>query len=393
MTASTSPTWPEFRFGVFLAPYHSVRENPVLTYERDFQLIEHLDRLGYEEAWVGEHHSGGLENIASPEVFIAAAAERTRYIRLGSGVVSLPYHNPLMVAERAIQLDYQTRGRFMLGVGPGALPSDASMIGVDPMRIREMMNESLEALVPLVRGEQVTRSTDWFTLSEARVQHPPYSRPGLEMAVAAMVSPAGPRAAGKFGMGLLSLGATSEAGYMALANAWEICEEEAARHHQSVHRRNWRLVGPMHIAETREQAIENVRWGMKDWADYYTNVIALPFDFPAEGFEDQVRTLTETGFAVIGDPDDAIRQIERLQQQSGGAGAFLTMATNWADFPNTLKSYDLFARYVIPHFRRDNVNRVDSMNWVSDNRERFLGTARTARQAAVDSYAREREEK
>ena len=105
--------------GIFLAPFHPLAENPLLAIERDMELLEHLDRLNYHEAWIGEHHSGGFEIIACPEMFIAAAAERTRHIRLGTGVVSLPYHNPFTVAGRMMQLDYMTRGRAMFGVGPG----------------------------------------------------------------------------------------------------------------------------------------------------------------------------------------------------------------------------------------------------------------------------------
>jgi limonene 1,2-monooxygenase len=380
--------WP-LRFGIFLAPFHPTHENPLLTQERDFQLVEHLDRLGYDEAWVGEHHSAGYETIASPELFIAAAAERTRHIRLGTGVVSLPYHHPLMVADRAMQLDWQTRGRFMLGMGPGALSSDAMMMGIDPLRQREMMDEAMEPIIRLLRGETVTRKTDWYTLQDARLQLQPYTRPNVEMAVAAMSSPSGPRAAGRYGIGLLSIGATTDAGYMALAQAWSIVEDEARRHKQTVHRRNWRLVGPMHIAETREQAIANVRFGMQDWAYYYRDVIALPFELP-DTFDGQVRTLNDTGFAVIGSPEDAIAQIERLQQQSGGVGGFLFMANNWADFPQTLRSYELFARYVVPHFNKLNTGRVESMDWVSANRDEFMGAVKAAKQKATRDYAAER---
>ena len=92
--------------GVFLAPFHALTENPLLALDRDMELLVHLDRLNYHEAWIGEHHSGGYEIIACPEMFIAAAAERTRHIRLGTGVVSLPYHNPFTVAGRMMQLDY-----------------------------------------------------------------------------------------------------------------------------------------------------------------------------------------------------------------------------------------------------------------------------------------------
>ena len=373
------------RFGIFLAPFHPVDENPMQAIERDFELICHLDQLGYDEAWIGEHHSAGYEIIASPEVFIASAAERTRHIRLGTGVSSLPYHHPLLLADRVMQLDYQTRGRFMFGVGPGALPSDAFMMGIDPLEQRRMMDESLEALVPLLSGERVSKKTDWFTLDEAVLQLPPYSRPHVEMAVAGMTSPAGPLAAGKYGTGLLSIGATTETGYMALQTAWDICEEAAREHGRQVDRKNWRLVAPMHVAETREQAIENVRFGLEKWIYYYTRVIALPFPVP-DDFDGMVEALTGSGFAVIGDPDDAVAQLERLQQQSGGFGCFLQMANNWADFAQTKRSYELIARYVMPRVQGLNRNRQASMEWTASNRDRFLGAARKAKQQAAERY-------
>jgi limonene 1,2-monooxygenase len=122
------------RFGAFIAPFHPVDENPTRALERDMELVEWIEQLGYDEAWIGEHHSAGYEIIASPEVFIAAAAARTRRIRLGTGVSSLPYHHPLILADRMVQLDHMTRGRVMFGVGPGALPSDAFMMGIDVAR-------------------------------------------------------------------------------------------------------------------------------------------------------------------------------------------------------------------------------------------------------------------
>src|SRR5579863_3101097 len=243
MTVAAAGTYvPErLRFGIFLAPFHPLRENPELAVERDFQLVEHLDRLGYQEAWIGEHHSAGYEIIPSPELFIAAAAQRTRHIRLGTGVISLPYHHPLMVGDRVLQLDMQTRGRFMFGVGPGALPSDALMMGIDPLKQREMMDESLSVLVPLLEGQTVSKDTSWFKLANGRLQVPRFTRPRVEIAVAAQQSPAGPKAAGTYGLGMLSIGSTTGKGYMALAEAWGIVEEMAALHRRQVDRSTWRL--------------------------------------------------------------------------------------------------------------------------------------------------------
>ncbi len=384
-------TLSRLRSGIFLAPFHPVEENPTLALERDMELLVWLDRLGYDEAWIGEHHSAGYEIIACPEVFIAAAAERTRNIRLGTGVVSLPYHHPLMVADRALQLDHMTRGRAMLGVGPGALPSDAFMMGIEPRTQRRRMDESLDAIVRLLRGETVTMKTEWFELADARLQLAPYTEPHLEIAVAAMISPSGPRAAGRNGCSLLSIGATNVGGFDALGSAWGICEQMADRHGQQVSRAGWRLVGPMHIAETREKARDNVRFGLEKFIYYFEKVAALPL-VSTEGGVDPVDAMIESGHAVIGTPDDEVVQLERLQKQSGGFGAYLHMAHEWGDREATMKSYELFARYVMPRVQATNESRQASMEWTSANRDRFVGQAFQAIGEAIQSHFEEQKE-
>ncbi|NRA01699.1 MAG: LLM class flavin-dependent oxidoreductase [Myxococcales bacterium] len=363
---------PRLRFGIFMAPFHPVRENPTLSLRRDLELIDWLDELGFDEAWIGEHHSAGYEIIASPEVFIAAAAERTRRIRLGTGVSSLPYHHPLMLAERINQLDHMTRGRVMFGVGPGALPSDAFMMGIDPLRQRDMMEEAIEVLLRLFRGETVTHKSDWFEMHNARLHLTPYSDPHVEIAVASQISPAGARAAGSHGLSLLSIGATSTGGFNAMATNWEICEAKAAEHAQQVDRNGWRLVGPMHIAETREQARQDVRFGLENWIYYFREIAALPLA-PEGAIDDAVDAMTKSGFAVIGNVDDAIEQIERLEKQSGGFGCYMNLAHEWADRDATHKSYELMARYVMPHFQERSGAHTSSLEWARSNREQFMG--------------------
>ena len=378
----------KLRFGAFMAPFHPVDENPTLALERDLELVQLMDKLGYDEAWIGEHHSGGYEIIGSPELFIATAAERTRHIRLGTGVVSLPYHNPLMVAQRINQLDHITRGRTMFGVGPGALPSDAMMLGIEVVKQRDRMDEALEVIVPLLRGETVTARTDWFTLNDARLHLSPYTRPRIEMAVASQVSPTGARAAGKHGLGLLSIGATTSGGFNALASNWAICEETARDNKTSVDRKFWRAVGPVHIAETREKARENVRFGLEKWLFYFREVAALALA-PMDG-HDPIDSIVESGLAVIGTPDDCIEQIEKLQKQSGGFGCFLQLAHNWANWEATKHSYELIARYVMPHFQESNTNREQSLNSARSNYTELVGQAKVAVGARVAQYVAEK---
>lgn len=372
------------KFGIFLAPFHNTTENPTLALERDMQLLQHLDMLGYHEAWIGEHHSGGFEIIACPELFVAAAAERTKHIRLGTGVVSLPYHHPFTVAGRITLLDHLMRGRLLFGVGPGALVGDAYRMGIDPSQQRRMMNEALDALIPLLDGERVTMKTDWFELRDAQLQIPPFRKPRTEMAVACARSPSGALAAGRHGIGMLSIGGTSDDALKAHAKNWLMCEEAAAENGKTVDRANWRLVTLMHVAETREKARENVRFGLDAFARYFREVATFPI-VPAD-IDDAYEYLLETKMACIGTPDDCIAYIETLLEGAGGFGALLQLAHNWADFNETKRHYELMARYVFPHFQDGNRLRQTSYKHSHENHDLFVGQGAAAVQTEIDKY-------
>jgi len=379
---------PVLRSGIFLAPFHPVDEDPTLALRRDIELIEWLDKLGYEEAWIGEHHSAGYEIIASPELFIAAAAERTKRIRLGTGVVSLPYHNPLMVAQRLVQLDHMTMGRVMFGAGPGLLTTDAMMLGIDPSTQRNRMIEGLDVILRLFRGETVTETTEWYTLKEARLHLLPFTRPHPEVCVASMVSPSGGRAAGKYGLGMLCVAATQEGAFDVLGTNWKIAQEIAAEHGRVMDPAVLRLVGPMHIAETREQARANVRYGLEKYLTYYQAI--NPARFSDLDGRDPVDVLVETRRAVIGTPEDAIAQIERLMAKQGEFGCYLQLAHNWANWEATKKSYELYARHVVPHFRGSNAHRRDSMAWALANEVEFTRLREAATKKMFEQHAAER---
>jgi limonene 1,2-monooxygenase len=359
------------RFGIFLAPFHPAGENPTLALQRDLQLVQHLDDLGYDEAWIGEHHSAGSEIIASPEIFIAAAAERTRRIRLGTGVISLSYHNPLWVAERIVLLDHLTRGRVMLGVGPGSLPTDSAMIGLNPTDTRELLEENLDIVMRLLRGDEpVTATTRTHQLIDARLHLRPYSDPLFDVAVAAVASPTGPRLAGRHGVGLLSIGATlTKEGFDALAHHWNVMEERAATFGTTVDRAAWRLVGLMHVAETREQAYREVEHGIEQWFRYFQKVAAFP-QMAVEGGDvrEMIDFVNEAGIGAIGTPDDAAAQVQRLVDQSGGFGAMLLLAHEWANPQATRRSYELIAQHVMPRFQGQAQATLDAKARASETR-------------------------
>ncbi len=380
------------RAGIFLPPFHPNDEDPNFLFERDIELIQWLDKLGYDEAWIGEHHSGGYETYGSPELFIASAAERTKRIRLGTGVISLPYHNPFMVAHRMVQLDHQTRGRAMFGFGPGLLASDAAMFGIAPDTQRERMAESLTIIMRLLAGEVVTHKSDWIDLREARLHIKPYTRPRPHIAVTSTVTPNGARLAGRYGLGMLCVAASAPAGYNVLDTNWRVANEVVAEHGGVMNPSDLRLMAPIHVAETREQAVAEVNWGFKKYLHYSYSLRPegpLAIGLPTEITMDNIEGLHQAGKASIGTPEDAVALIEKFWAKTGGFGAILLLAHDWANFDATKKSHELFARYVLPKFAGRNTARDESLDWIRSQREDFARVSKAALMKDVDKFLAE----
>lgn len=381
----------KMRFGVFMAPFHRVGENPTLALERDLELIQWIDTLGFDEAYIGEHHSAGWETIASPEVFMATAAERTRNIRLGSGVVSLPYHHPYMVANRFVQLDHLTRGRVILGVGPGALASDALMLGIDPARQRAMMDESLGVIMRLMtETDPISYKSDWFELNEATIQLRPYQTPTVPVAVASVESPAGVTLAGKHGASVLSLSVPRDTiRKTSLMDLWSIAEETAAEHGKTMHREDWGVVMGMHLAESREEALADIREGSaRVVTEYFGRTLGNPVpDVPRDQIVDH---MVKNNQWIVGTPDDCIAGIERLQELTVGFGKFMIRVEDWAPREKIHRSYELLARYVMPHFQGSLVGIETSNQWASERREALQANRYVGIKAATDAFDAER---
>jgi limonene 1,2-monooxygenase len=386
-----TPHHAPLRFGIFLPPMHKTGVNPTLALHRDLELMVHLDQLGFAEAWIGEHHSAGSELIASPEVFIAAAAERTKHIKLGTGVNSLPYHHPFILADRIVMLDHLTRGRMMFGAGPGQLTSDAAMLGIDPMTQRPRMEQAFDVMMRLFAGETVTMHTDWFTCDEAVLQVRPYS--DFDVVVASSISPSGSKLAGRYGTGMLSIAATEPAAFQVLDYNFTVWQQEAARHGNTAPREQWRLMGPMHIAETVEQAKANCRYGLQWVFEYLSHIIptgdpsAPP---PPTDYDDFIDYANESGRRVIGTPEMAIEQIERLVDKTGGFGAYLFLGADLADWSATLRSYELFAERVMPHFTGQLTAPQDSYDRVVGAGSRWVDATLGAQLTAIAAYEEER---
>lgn len=362
------------RFGAFLAPHHPIGEHPTLQLQRDLEFVQRLDRLGFDEFWCGEHHSTGWEVIASPEMFLAAAGQRTHRIKLGTGVVSLPYHHPFNVAQRMVQLDHMTGGRAIFGSGPGALPSDAWTLGIDPMVQRDRQDEAIGVIRRLLRGEErFSYECDWFTLKDAKLQLLPLQE-DMPFAVASMISPSGMTLAGKYGIGVLSIGSMSTAGLAALPTQWSFAEDAAKEHGTTVDRADWRVLMNWHIAETREKAIEESKQGLMHWHNEYTvKTLQRP---NAVAYETPERAVEEMAFSddaaiVIGTPDDLIEAIRKMIDITGGFGCVIGFVHDWCTPENNLKSWDLVARYVVPEINGYLNSYRESQRYVIENREVF----------------------
>ncbi len=375
------------RFGAFLAPHHPLGEHPTLQFQRDLELAAHLDRLQFDEFWVGEHHSAGWETIGSPEMFLVAAAERTHHIRLGTGVISVPYHHPFNIAQRMVHLDHLSRGRAILGVGPGALPSDAVMLGIDPMTQRDRMDEGLGAVLRLMNGEEpVTMETDWFTLCEAVLQLRPL-QDEIPVAIASSISPSGMKTAGKYGVGVLSLASYLEEGLTALPTQWGFGQTSAQEHGQTLDRANWRIVMPIHLSTSKEQAYREVADGLQRWQnEYIVGVLGTPKRRPFEDGYKAARSLDEHGGGIFGSPEDAMEKIAHLQELSGGFGTLLCFAHDWVSPELSARSYDLLARHVMPQVQGLLRPLQASADRVQANKKELMAKAGGAILKAIREY-------
>ncbi len=367
------------KFGAFLAPHHPVGEHPMLQFRRDIEFAAHLDRLGFDEFWCGEHHSSGWEMIASPEMMLAAVAEHTSRIRLGTGVISLPYHHPFNVAQRIVQLDHMSAGRVIFGSGPGALPSDAHTLGLDPMTQRDRQDEALGVITRLLAGEaRFSHESDWFTLRDARLQLLPLQE-SVPQAVASMVSPSGMTLAGKHGIGVLSIGSMAGEGLVALPTQWGFAEAAAAQHGHHMDRSSWRVLMSWHLAESEAQARAEARMGLQRWHnEYVVDTLCRPgavrYDDADEALDAVCAgtiTSATTQAAVVGTPDDLVSFIRTMQRNTGGFGVVIGFAHDWAGREATLRSWELVARYVVPELNGYIASLRDNMDFVRANRAPF----------------------
>ena len=356
------------RYGYFMMPVHPPGSNPAETLEMDLAQVERLDALGFEEAWIGEHFTGEWENIPSPELFIAAALQRTRRIRLGTGVICVPNHNPFHLEDRIAQLDQMGRGRFLWGVGSGGFPGDFAVAGIDPKSglQRQVTIDAVDTVLELWDNPQpgtYQRHSWTFTVPDENpriAQHvymKPFQQPHPPIAVAGVTESSETlRLAGERGWIPMSINLVAP---RVLVTHWQTIEAGATAAGRAAQRADWRIARNMHVADTDAQARSEAVEGPigRDYRDYFIPLLkmsrgvgGLKVD-PAIRDEDLTPEYLCDNVWVVGSPETVARKLRDLYVQVGGFGSILPVAHDWPDPAVWDRSMTLLATEVMPRLQ------------------------------------------
>ena len=343
------------KFSLFMMPLHYPTENPSLAFDRDIALIHLADELGYDECFIGEHHSGGWETMPAPEMALAKASAHAHRVRLGTSVISVPFHHPYYVAERMAFLDHLTRGRAILGVGPCNLITDKKLFALADEKLHPMMAESADIIVRLLESsEPIDYDGQFWKFKQMRLQLRSYQQPRMPLAIASSGNPLSLELAGKYGMLLLSPAGKNKRNNQTKVEQWNKVEAIAAKSGVPTSRDNWRIATCVYLAESREEAWRDVEESIRRDMEYFFAIgLKAPYEaYPGQpAHEITARSGADRRDWIIGTPDDAIAEIERMQAELGGFGGLLLSTHEWAGTEKLRRSYELFARYVMPHFR------------------------------------------
>ncbi|MBM3487471.1 MAG: LLM class flavin-dependent oxidoreductase [Alphaproteobacteria bacterium] len=350
------------KFSFFMMPIHHPTENPALAFQRDIEMIHLADALDFDEFMIGEHHSGGWETMPCPEMALAMAAAKAHRIRLGTSVVNLPFHHPFHVAERIAFLDHLTRGRAILGVGPSNLSTDKRLFNTPQDKLYPMMFEALEIIIKLLEtADPFDHDGAFWSFRDLRLQLRSYQAPRLPIAIASSTgSPQILEMAGRHDMILMSgVGKNRPTNH---ADNWTIVERAAAKAGKTARRENWRIANYFYLAETREEAWADVSASIMRDAEYFSAIgLKMIYEaYPGQPYSEFTpRSCADRRDWVIGTPDDAIAWIEQKNRETGGIGGIMLTTHEWVEPVKMRRSIELFARYVMPHFRGHNATFQD----------------------------------
>lgn len=351
------------KFGIFTMPEHPPQENWTLSYDRDIADIVYAESLGFTEYWIGEHHTGGYENVPAAEYMIAKASALTSRIRLGTGVINLPYHEPFLVAERLAFLDHLTHGRLEYGFGGGGLPTDRALFQMPAEEATPRTNEALEIIWKLLTSEgPVDYEGVYWKYENRQLQVGPYQEVP-PFAVAGLTGTHNYAKCGGRGWKALSvyfapLFADKNQYAPDLRQHAEALTTAAAQAglDPDVARQNWRISREVYVSDSRNQAMNEIREGVHRSYEYLLGLglgALMKPDIEMPDAELTFEWMAETIPWIIGSPEDCIRQIREVEETVGGFGTLLINARDWVTTDRWNRSLELFARYVVPQFQRN----------------------------------------
>jgi alkanesulfonate monooxygenase SsuD/methylene tetrahydromethanopterin reductase-like flavin-dependent oxidoreductase (luciferase family) len=359
------------KLGLFSMPCHPPRRPHAQTFDEDLEMLILADQLGYDEAWLGEHYSSTWENIPAPDLVIAQAFALTRNIRLGTGVSCIPNHNPAQLAHRIAQLDVMGKGRFLWGVGVGAFPGDAILFEIPQDGThRRVTHENVDAVLRIwAHGEDgfawrseehpqfnftIPNREDWRGLG---FHMKPWTRPHPPIAVAGFSrSSTTLRWAGEHGWIPMSIHFVNTED---LLGHWRAYEEEALANAQTPRRSEWRIARDIYVADTDEQARQEVLAGSlaEAYRQYFFpllksfNMTFVWKDDPNMRDEDiTVEHVLNKPRGIVGSPDTVARRLRELYNEVGGFGGLLMLCYDWEgeNGPRWRRSMELLAKEVLP---------------------------------------------
>jgi len=349
------------KFGMFTMPEHPPQENWTLSYDRDIADIVLAEQLGFTEYWIGEHHTGGFENVPVAEYMIAKASALTSTIRLGTGVVNLPYHEPFLVAERLAFLDHLTHGRLEYGFGGGGLPTDRALFQMPAEEATPRANESMEIIWQLLTSDEpVDYEGVYWKYENRQIQVGPY-QDVPPFAIAGLTGTHNYAKCGERGWNPLSV-------YFAplLAEKNEFTPDlqqqaeamtsaaSAAGLDPAVARSKWRISREVYVSDDKNTAMNDIREGVHRSYEYLLGLglgALMKLDKEMPDAELTIEWMAETLPWVIGSPEDCVRQINEINESVGGFGTFLINSRDWVTTDRWNRSLELFTRYVVPQFQ------------------------------------------
>lgn len=360
------------KFSFFMMPLHDPRENPALAFQRDLALVQLADKLGFDEFYIGEHHSGGWETMPAPEMALAMAAANAHRIRLGTSVFSAPFHHPFHLAERMCFLDHLTFGRAILGVGPCSLLTDKRLFNMDDTTLYPMLHEAIDIIVRLLESsEPISHEGRFWQFQNMRLQLRSYQQPRLPLALPSAGTPANLELIGRHGMIWMSPAGRTGRGGISRADQWALVEKGAHAAGRVADRGNWRIVTQMYLAESRTQAWADISDGLMRETKYMSSIgfEAHNAAYPGQKYDDFTpESIVAARNWLIGTPDDAIAWIEQMIAETGGFGGVMLTANEWTTFEKISRSIEMFARYVMPRFTGRSGSLADE--W-SDTEQRW----------------------